>query len=175
MDRDNIPFSATNILIREASSSWNFSLPLLLSFTVEQFCRNKRRRFLGLPGNIPDRYGRAYRVQSGRVPARACPITLNGGIFKLVHWRRRWQGVMHRSREAFEGVSFETSAMRRDKFFFFGLVRLFVFRSMIKSRSITMGTKLVRNDSIESASKGWIIRRVCVNGIWNLWNFQLGR
>lgn len=53
----------------------------------------------------------------------------------------------------------------RDEFFFFGLVRLFVFRSMIKSRSITMGTKLVRNDSIESASKGWIIRRVCVNGI----------
>lgn len=51
------------------------------------------------------------------------------------------------------------------RIFFFGLVRLFVFRSMIKSRSITMGTKLVRNDSIESASKGWIIRRVCVNGI----------
>lgn len=121
MDRDNIPFSATNILIREASSSWNFSLPLLLSFTVEQFCRNKRRRFLGLPGNIPDRYGRAYRVQSGRVPARACPITLNGRIFKLVHWRRRWQGVMHRSREAFEGASFFRN--ERDAFVFHETIR----------------------------------------------------
>lgn len=136
MDRDNSPPILPRILIRSARHRRNFSLPLLLSFTVEQFCRNKRRprgRFLGLPGNI----GRSM-VKRGAY--RGC-IGYKASVCPLERGRSLWTGEFSNwfigegggkawciDREAFErfsrSVCFprdDSKWSRRMKIFFFSV------------------------------------------------------